>query len=570
MVRLTGFSKALIALAILAAAGSAAWHFGLQDLLQRGSSSATPPAAATATSGTASTATTPKPATPAAVEKPAAVFSGSGPLGSTGNPLRVSLVSFHGYAPALVANGNSLKTQAGSIFAKAGVNVEFLIQDDIPTLSTIFESNTAQCAWRTSDFWAQEQPNLRNAGHDGRAVIVVDNTQGGDAIVAKDPSIRRVEDLAGHTIALLQYTPSDGLTIDAIDNSSLTAKAKSSVKYVYINADEGTAGVRAALESGSVDAIVLWDPDLSLALKKVPGAHVIYSTKVATNLIYDVMVCDSRYLSKPENAPVFQAFVTGWLNGVDASRRNPDLAVEALVKTEQLFTLLAKDQGRDFVKSIFANLVWTDLADNARILGLAGGPNHYERVYHKFDEIYRKEGALANPKSPVISAQDSFDYRFIKALLSTNDQAKATAALPQATFTPSGLQAAAAKPAEITKPILVNFASGSAELSKRAQKTIDDELAPFIENHGSAYFDISGNTDSTGARDTNMRLSRARAAAVVDYLVKQWEFAANRFQITGSGPDRPLCHEDNPAGDGMSLDDCRAMNRTTRAAVLAR
>jgi outer membrane protein OmpA-like peptidoglycan-associated protein len=448
--------------------------------------------------------------------------------------------------------------------------VQFIIQDDIPTLSTIFESNTAQCAWRTSDFWAQEQPNLRNAGHDGRAVVIVDNTQGGDAIVARDPNIRRIEDLAGHSVALLQYTPSDGLAIDAIDNSSMTAKAKSSVKFVYINADEGTAGVRAALESGSVDAIVLWDPDLSLALKNVPGAHVIYSTKVASNLIYDVMVCDSRFLNKPENVPVFQAFVAGWLSGVDEAKRNPDKAVDALVQTEQLFTLLAKDQGRDFVKSIFGNLVWTGLADNARILGLAGGPNHYERVYHKFDEIYRKEGALANPNSPVIAAQDSFDYRFIKTLLAKNEQAKVVAAEPQATFTPSGLDAAAAKAPEVTKPILINFSSGSAELSKRSEKTIDEQLVSFIENHGTAYFEISGNTDSTGSREVNTRLSRARAAAVVDYLTKQWEFPASRFRTNGYGSDRPLCNESNPAVDGMSLEDCRALNRTTRAAVLAR
>ncbi|MEO7432566.1 MAG: phosphate ABC transporter substrate-binding/OmpA family protein [Dokdonella sp.] len=571
MVRLTGLSKALIAIAILGAAGSVAWHLGLRDMIQRGSIGTT---ASTAPNAQASMPPAPNgaPATtvPQATTKPPAVFSGKGALGSPGNPLKVSIVSFHGYAPALVANGNSLTTQPGSIYEKAGVNVQFIIQDDIPTLSTIFESNTAQCAWRTSDFWAQEQPNLRNAGHDGRAVVIVDNTQGGDAIVTRDPNIRRVEDLAGHSVALLQYTPSDGLAIDAIDNSSMTAKAKSSVKFVYINADEGTAGVRAALESGSVDAIVLWDPDLSLALKNVPGAHVIYSTKVATNLIYDVMVCDSRYLNKPENVPVFQAFVAGWMSGVEEAQRNPDKAVDALVQTEQLFALLAKDQGRDFVKSTFANLVWTGLADNARILGLAGGPNHYERVYHKFDEIYRKEGALANPNSPVIAAQDSFDYRFIKAMLAKNEQAKVVAAEPQATFTQSGLDAAAAKAPEVTKPILVNFASGSTELSKRSQKTIDEELVSFIENHGSAYFEISGNTDSTGSREVNTRLSRSRAAAVVDYLTRQWEFPANRFRINGYGSERPLCNESNPAGDGMSLEDCRALNRTTRAAVLAR
>ena len=571
MIKLTGLSKALIAIAILGAAGSAAWHLGLRELIQRGSNAASAPSSTPAPAPAQGATSPTAPASqPAAAPKPVAKATASGALGSAGNPLKVSLVSFHGYAPALVANGNSLTTQPGSIYDRAGVHVEFIIQDDIPTLSTIFESNTAECAWRTSDFWAQEQPNLRNANHDGRAIVVVDNTQGGDAIVARDPNIRSVEDLAGHSVALLQYTPSDGLAIDAIDNSSMTAKRKNSVKYVYINADEGTAGVRAALESGSVDAIVLWDPDLSLALKNVPGAHVIYSTKVASNLIYDVMVCDSRYLNRAENTPVFQAFVDGWLSGVDEARRNPDAAVEALVRTEQLFTLLAKNQSREFVKGLFANLVWTDLADNARILGLAGGTNHYERVYHKFDEIYRKEGALANPNSPVIAAQDSFDYRFVKTLLAKHHEAQVQATAPQVQFTPGGLTAAVAKAPEVTKPMLINFASGSAELTKRSEKVIDEQLAPFIENNGSAYFEISGNTDSTGSTEVNMRLSRARAQAVVDYLIKQWEFPATRFHVSGYGPDRPLCNEANPGADGLSLDDCRALNRTTRAAVLAR
>lgn len=567
MAKLTPLSKGILAALVVGAAGSVAWNMGLKDFVKRGSSGSASSPSASAASVPASGGTA---ANPAPTAKPAAVYSGTGPLGSAGNPLRVSLVSFHGYAPALVANGNALTTQPGSIFERDGVYVQFIIQDDIPTLTTIFESNTAQCAWRTSDFWAQEQPNLRNANHDGRAVMIVDNTQGGDAIVAKDPRIKSVEDLAGHTVALLQYTPSDGLAINAIDNSSMTAKAKSSVKFVYVQADEGTAGVRATLESGSVDAIVLWDPDLSLALKNVPGAHVIYSTKVATNLIYDVMVCDSKVLNNPANTPVIQSFVKGWMDGVAQAKANPDQAVDALVRTEEMFGLLAKNQGREFVKGTFNNLVWTDLSDNARILGLAGGTNHYERVYHMFDGIYRKEGALANPNSPVIPAQDSFDYRFIKTLLAKNAAAQQQAAVPDTQFTPAGLNTAETHAAEVTKPILINFATGSAELSKRAQKTIDDELVPFLDNNGKAYIDISGNTDSTGSRDVNMHLSRARAEAVVGYLVKQWEYPASRFNVTGNGPDHPICNEANPAADGLSLEDCRAANRTTRAAVLAR
>lgn len=556
----TPLAKGLLALIIIAGAGSLAWNLVLKDRMADRDGKPVQESALEKESSTA------LPAKKASSKGDKA----SGPLGSTGNPLKVSIVSFHGYAPALVANGNSLKTQPGSAYAAKGLNVEFVIQDDIPTLSTIFESGTAQCAWRTSDFWAQEHPNLRNSGHDGKAVMIVDNTQGGDAIISRDPAIRTIEDLAGRSVALLQYTPSHGMLIDAIDNSSLTAKKKSSVKMVFINAEEGTAGVRAALESGHVDAAALWDPDLSLALRNVQGAQTVYSTKTATNLIFDVMVCDNRALNKAENEAVFQKFVEGWMEGVTLARANPDNAVEALIKTEEFFSLLAQKEGKPFIKSLFSNLVWTGLEDNARILGLAGSTNHYERVYRRFDEIYRKAGALANPKSPVINPQDSFDYRFIKNMLAKNVAASVAAAKPQYEFSESAQKQAVQQKAQVTKPVMVSFLSGKSDLTKRAQKVIDEEMVPFIENNGSAYFEISGNTDSVGSHESNVRLSLARAQAVVNYLAEQWELPKARFKIVGNGPDKPLCNEANPTAESMTLEDCRALNRSTRIAVFAR
>ncbi len=562
MARLTPLAKGLITVIIVGVAASAAWHLGLGDKLK----GATGKAGTTSSSASAyASSGADQGATSAAADND----TGSGPLGSSTHPLKVSIVSFHGYAPALVANGDSLTTQPGSIYDKLGVNVKFLIQDDIPTLTTIFEAKTAQCAWRTSDFWAQEQPNLRNAHLDGRAVMIVDNTQGADAIIARDPNIRSVEDLAGKKIALLQYTPSHGMVIDAIDNSSMTARKKASVQYVFVNADEGTAGVRSTLESGNVDAAALWDPDLSLAIHNT-GAHVVYSTKTATNLIFDVMVCDSRVLATDEGRSAVQKFVQGWMEGVKAARQDPDNAVDALIKTEQYFQLLADKQGKGFIKGLFKSLVWTGLEDNARILGLAGGTNHYERVYHRFDGIYRAAGALANPNSPVIPPQDSFDYSFIKKLFAEDQAAQQAAAAPQQTFTQAAQQQAIQDaPAAVTKPVTVNFTSGSAELTKRSQKTIDEVMVPFIQNNGSAYFEVTGNTDSTGSHAANMALSQARAKAVVDYLVTQWEFPRARFKAVGNGPDHPICNESDPAADGMSLDDCRAANRTTRVAVFS-
>ena len=562
MAKLTPLAKGLFTVIILGGATTAAWHLGLKELVQGKASSAqaVAPSAAPVAAQAAPQASKPK----------AVKSNASAPLGSAANPLKVSIVSFHGYAPALVANGNSLVTQTGSIYDKLGVHVQLVIQDDIPTLTTIFESGTAQCAWRTSDFWAQEHPNLRNAGLDAKAVVVVDNTQGADAVITRNPNIRRIEDLAGHSVALLQFTPSDGMLIDALENSSLTARQKQSVRMVYLNAEEGTAGVRAALESGNVDAAALWDPDLSLALKNIQGAQVIYSTKTATNLIYDVMVCDQRALANPAYTDVFQGFVTGWLQGVDVARKNPQLAVDALVKNEEFFTLLAKDEGNEFIKSLFDNIVWTGLEDNARILGFTGTTNHYERVYRRFDGIYRGVGALANPASPVINPQDSFDYRFVRKLFDASQEAQVAAAKPEFTFSEQERSKAIQQKATVTKPVIVNFQTGSSALNKRAMRTIDQEMVPLIESNGSAYFEVSGNSDSTGARDVNLRISKERAQAVVNYLVKEWEFDASRFYVTGYGSDRPLCNEKNPAAEDLSLEDCRARNRSTRVAVLSR
>lgn len=294
---------------------------------------------------------------------------------------------------------------------------------------------------------------------------------------------------------------------------------------------------------------------------------MVYSTRTASNLIFDVIVCDKRVLDSEEGAAAVQKLVNGWMAGVDAAKANPDGAVDALVKTEEFFTLLAKDEGKGFVKKLFDNLLWTGVADNARILGLAGDTNHYARVYQRFDQIYRAAGALANPKSPVINPADSFDTRFIRKLYEASTAAQVEAKKEEVFTEAAREEAVQAAPAEITKPVTVNFASGQSALTKRAERTIDTEMVPFIENNGGAYFEISGNTDSTGNAAVNDRLSRARAEAVVEYLARQWEFPRERFKIVGNGSSKPLCDENNPQSEGVGLDGCREMNRSTRIAV---
>ena len=55
----------------------------------------------------------------------------------------------------------------------------------------------------------------------------------------------------------------------------------------------------------------------------------------------------------------------------------------------------------------------------------------------------------------------------------------------------------------------------------------------------STRFMIEGHTDAVGSRESNLDLSRRRAAAVVNYLALKG-IDAKRFEVMGYGFDRPV------------------------------
>ena len=83
--------------------------------------------------------------------------------------------------------------------------------------------------WSTVDFWANELPGFIKGGVKAKAILQVDWSRGGDAIVA-DRSIQRIEDLKGKRVSLALFTPSHWFLEYNLQNSSLddTEQSKSS------------------------------------------------------------------------------------------------------------------------------------------------------------------------------------------------------------------------------------------------------------------------------------------------------------------------------------------------------
>src|SRR5688572_22284247 len=110
MAKLTPLAKGLITVIILGATGAAAWRLGLRNIVQEWGNDTPTPA-----DGGGSDPSTPAKTPSDPKTTPKASTGAAGPLGTEGNPLKVSIVSFHGYAPGLLANGKSLKTAKDSI-----------------------------------------------------------------------------------------------------------------------------------------------------------------------------------------------------------------------------------------------------------------------------------------------------------------------------------------------------------------------------------------------------------------------------------------------------------------------
>jgi OmpA-OmpF porin, OOP family len=95
----------------------------------------------------------------------------------------------------------------------------------------------------------------------------------------------------------------------------------------------------------------------------------------------------------------------------------------------------------------------------------------------------------------------------------------------------------------------VNFASGSAELSKEAQAEVDN-LAALLKVYPGVKIDINGHTDNVGNPESNMKLSQARAASVMARLVGKGSIAADRLKALGFGDTQPAA--DNATAEGKA------------------
>ncbi len=98
----------------------------------------------------------------------------------------------------------------------------------------------------------------------------------------------------------------------------------------------------------------------------------------------------------------------------------------------------------------------------------------------------------------------------------------------------------------------INFATGKADITPDSAKTLG-EIAAVLNLKKDWKVRVEGHTDDQGPAKANLELSKKRAVAVKDYLVKKLKVDGARLSTEGLGDTRPLAPN--------TTDEGRAKNR---------
>ncbi len=153
------------------------------------------------------------------------------------------------------------------------------------------------------------------------AVLINDNSAGNDAIVAK-PGIKGVKDLKGKKVATELGTVDHFLLQMALAKHGMTEK---DIQFVPMAVPDAAA----AFIKGAVDACVVWQPSLDMAVTEGKG-KVIYSSADIPGLIPDLLVFQTKVVEKRREE--VQKIVNVWFDVYDFLENNRKEAIAIIAK----------------------------------------------------------------------------------------------------------------------------------------------------------------------------------------------------------------------------------------------
>ncbi len=360
----------------------------------------------------------------------------------------------------------------------------------------------------------------------GTIVLIVDETRGADAMVARKSDVPDLDAL-NHEDAKIFLTPgSPSETLARIVQRDFDLSRMSS-RRAWVEAD-GAESVYRELQSGGGgkrSAYVLWEPYVSRALAD-PDVHVLVDSSEFKGYVVDVLVAGRRYLD--EHPDDVLAFVRSYLRASYEWQQKRD-GMERLVRADAraLGEALTEEQASRLVQGIW----WKNTQENYDHMGVLG-PGETRRLQPLPEMIRRIADLLVRTdgidKDPTGGRPSVLFYNAVLGRLRDEQfhpgMFSGTGEDPESVRVETSLPALSDDQWEELIPVgtleveRLVFARGTARLTTQSRRVLEG-LAETLESWPLYYVDIRGFARPEGDPEANRRLAADRAREAADFLV---------------------------------------------------
>ena len=442
--------------------------------------------------------------------------------------------TYAGFLPFMYLNGGLEPNDESYIYKNYGLKLKIVVQDDFQAGRAAFKNGNIDVIYCTADAFPVEMSENSDMS-DARFFNISNWSRGADAIVV-NKNVNTVGDLVGKIVACSEGTASHTLLLNTLETNGLSwadVNTDSKIKRDKVNLKVVSSGLDAAaiFKAGQCDAAVVFSPDDQDIVNTIKGSKVLVSTKQASSIICDGLIAKASYLE--ENTENVRTLLAALFEANALMNTDP----QAVATAAKAF---AKAYGTDeeFAISGSQNIYYTTLADAGNFFGLNTSYTGVkgDELYSKMSRTYEGLNLCRRP----LSWRKVSDPSLIETLLEDPSVVKGNqnAEKPKVFTAPTVEMETALSMS--TKKLTIDFPVNGDVLNNDAKALIDREFVSIAKEFSGARIRIEGNTDNTGNANYNVALSKRRAQAVANYLVKEYGFDSNRFIIVGNGPEKAI------------------------------
>jgi OmpA family len=356
----------------------------------------------------------------------------------------------------------------------------------------------------------------------GSIVLLLDETQGADAIVSYREAIPNLESMNRPDLKIVGVPDSPSDTLARVVRTKLNLNKVPDGSFVAADSPDHVLKQFRAAAPTDPKVFVLWEPYISKLLKEFPQAHRLVDSSRFSGYIVDVLVVQKKFLK--ERREDVQTIVEAYLETLPSQRTTRDMVKLVLEDSKRMVAKgkqvpqLTDEEAEKIAQGIWWKTARENYAHYDLIPGLPLGVSEsLEDMIKNISTVLIQTKAIARSTPP-----EQFVDRELCAALQKKDFIPRDRSWAR---TPGDVWL---KLRPVPKPDFETISFGRGpDLQDEAEPTLR-KLAELMKAQPNYYLEVQGHHTRNTPADEGLALTRAKA--VVRWLQEQGNIPAARLR----------------------------------------